>query len=285
MENNKIYDTIVVGYGPAGISCAIYLKRFNRNVLVIGKDYGTLSGDTYIDNYYGITHIKGSELIDKGIEQAKELGIEVIKDEVLAINQGLEFNVECKDHIYKAKTIFLATGKTRSKVKIENIDIYDGKGISYCAICDGFLYRGKKLGIIGSGVYMKKELETLTRFSKDITVFTNGEDVNLENYNIVKEPIVSFYGDKKLKGLKTVNSEYELDGVFIAVGSASTLSFAKHIGLIINEKNNLEVENYQTNIEGIFAGGDAIGGLLQIVKATSDGAHAAFEINKYLKNN
>lgn len=284
MGNNKIYDAIVVGFGPAGISCAIYLKRFNRDVLVIGKDYGALENDSYIDNYYGINHIKGSDLIDKGILQAKELGIEVIKDEVLEINQGLEFSVECKDHIYKSKTIFLATGKTRSRVKIENIDIYEGKGISYCAICDGFIYRGKKIGIIGSGEYMKKELETLSRFSKDITVFTNGEKTDVENYPVINEEILSFFGDKKLKGLKTINSEYELDGVFIAVGSANTLSFAKHIGLIIDEKNNLEVDNYQTNIEGIFAGGDAIGGLLQIVKAASDGAHAALEINKYLKN-
>lgn len=280
----KIYDAIVIGYGPAGISCAIYLKRFNWNVLVVGKDNGALDKTSYIDNYYGLSHISGKQLIASGIKQAQDLGIEVVTDEVLQINNLDKFKVECKQHIYVGKAIFLATGKSRTNINIKNIKEFEGKGISYCAICDGFLYRGKKIGIIGSGEYMKKELETLTRFTKDITVFSNGDDIQLDDYNVVTEQILTFYGDKKLKGLTTTIKDYELDGVFIAIGSANTLSFAKHIGLIIDEKDNLVVDKYQTNIEGIFSGGDAIGGLLQVVKAANDGAFASMEINKYLKN-
>lgn len=282
---NKIYDTIIIGNGPAGISCAIYLKRFNRDVLVIGKDSGALEVNSYIDNYYGVSHIKGQDLIEAGINQAKDLGIMVVKDEVLEINLGLNFKVECKKNIYEAKTVFLATGKTRIKLDVKNLKEFDGKGISYCAICDGFIYRDKRLGIIGSGDYMKKELETLKRFSQDITIFTNGETLSLDGFKIVTEPIKEFFGDKKLKGIITNENIYELDGVFIAVGSASTISFAKHIGILTDEKGNILVENYKTNIDGIFSGGDAIGGLLQIVKAANDGAQAAFEINKFLKNN
>ena len=282
---NKIYDTIIIGNGPAGISCAIYLKRFNRDVLVIGKDSGALEVNSYIDNYYGVSHIMGQDLIEAGINQAKDLGIMVVKDEVLEINLGLNFKVECKKNIYEAKTVFLATGKTRIKLDVKNLKEFDGKGISYCAICDGFIYRGKRLGIIGSGDYMKKELETLKRFSQDITIFTNGETLSLDGFKIVTEPIKEFFGDKKLKGIITNENIYELDGVFIAVGSASTISFAKHIGILTDEKGNILVENYKTNIDGIFSGGDAIGGLLQIVKAANDGAQAAFEINKFLKNN
>ena len=282
---NKIYDTIIIGNGPAGISCAIYLKRFNRDVLVIGKDLGALEVNSYIDNYYGVSHIKGQDLIEAGINQAKDLGIMVVKDEVLEINLGLNFKVECKKNIYEAKTVFLATGKTRIKLDVKNLKEFDGKGISYCAICDGFIYRGKRLGIIGSGDYMKKELETLKRFSQDITIFTNGETLSLDGFKIVTEPIKEFFGDKKLKGIITNENIYELDGVFIAVGSASTISFAKHIGILTDEKGNILVENYKTNIDGIFSGGDAIGGLLQIVKAANDGVQAAFEINKFLKNN
>lgn len=282
---NKIYDTIVIGNGPAGISCAIYLKRFNREVLVIGKDAGALEVDSYIDNYYGIPHIKGKDLISAGINQAKDLGIEVIKDEVLEVHLGEPFKVECKENIYISKTIFLATGKSRTKLNIKNIKEFDGKGISYCAICDGFIYRGKRLGIIGAGDYMKKELETLKRFTQDITVFTNGIDISIEGFNVVTEKIDGFYGDKKLKGIKTVNKEYNLDGVFIAIGSANTLSFAKHIGIVTDDNGNILVENYKTNIDGIYSGGDAIGGLLQVVKSASDGAEAALEINKFLKKN
>lgn len=281
---NKIYDTIVIGHGPAGISNAIYLKRFNRDVLVIGKDYGALESDTYIDNYYGIKHIKGKDLIDAGIDQAKELGVDVVIDEVLEISMGLDFTVTTKKDTYHAKTIFLATGKTRSKLNIPGLKQYEGKGISYCAICDGFIYRGKKLGIVGSGDFMKKELETLSRFTKDITIFTNGEKVEVEGYNIVTDKLQSFYGEAKLKGVKTATNSYDLDGMFIAVGSASTMSFAKHIGLLTDEHNNIMVENYKTNIDGIYSGGDAIGGVAQVVKSASDGALAAMEMNNYLKD-
>lgn len=281
---SKIFDTIVIGIGPAGISAAIYLKRFSKEVLVLGKDFGALEVNSYIDNYYGIEHIKGSDLINKGINQAKNLEIEVLKEEVLEVNLGEIFSVITKNNIYKAKTIFLATGKSRTKLNIEGLNQYEGLGVSYCAICDGFIYRGKKLGIVGSSDYMLKELETLKRFTSDITIFTNGKSFKKEGFNIVEEKLESFYGDKKLKGIKTVNNTYDLDGVFIAEGSANTLSFAKHMGLILDEKNNIMVENFMTNIEGIFAGGDAIGGLQQIVKAASDGALAAFEINKFLKD-
>ena len=281
---NKIYDTIVIGHGPAGISNAIYLKRFNRDVLVIGKDYGALESDTYIDNYYGIKHIKGKDLIDSGIEQAKDLGVNVITDEVLEISMGLDFTVTTKKDVYHAKSIFLATGKTRAKLTIPGLKQFEGKGISYCAICDGFIYRGKKLGIIGSGDFMKKELETLSRFTKDIVIFTNGEDVDIDGYTVVKDKLTSFYGETRLQGVKTLNNSYELDGIFIAVGSASTMSFAKHIGLLTDEKNNIMVENFKTNIDGIYSGGDAIGGVAQVVKSASDGALAALEINNYLKS-
>ena len=280
---NKIYDTIVIGYGPAGITNAIYLKRFNRDVLVIGKDYGALESDTYIDNYYGVPHIKGKDLIDNGIKQARELGVDVITDEVLEVTMGLDYSVTTKKDIYHAKTIFLATGKTRAKLLVPGLKKYEGKGVSYCAICDGFIYRGKKLGIVGSGEFMKKELETLSRFTKDITVFTNGVELSLEGYNVVTDKIIEFYGEDRLKGIKTQSSSYDVDGVFIAVGSASTMSFAKHIGLLTDEQNNLIVENYKTNLDGIYSGGDAIGGVAQVVKSASDGALAAIEMNKYLK--
>ena len=281
-----MYDTIVIGNGPAGISGAIYLKRFNYNVLVIGKDLGALEGDHYIDNYYGLKHIKGSDLINSGIEQARDLGIDVLKDEVVAIEYGANgFVVKTINSSYETKTVFLTAGKPRTKLLIGSLKEYEGKGISYCAICDGFFFRNKKIGIVGNSYYMKNELEVLKKFSNDITVFTNGLDTDVLDTKVVKDKLVTFTGDEnKLTGLDTLNAHYDLDACFIAIGSANATSFAKHLGLQIDEKDNIVVNNFMTNIPGIFAGGDIIGGLAQVSKAVCDGALASLEIKKYLSN-
>lgn len=278
-----MFDCIVIGNGPAGISCAIYLKRFNRNVLVIGKDNGVLNSNNLIENYYGIESINGADLINNGLNQAKRLGIEVIKEEVIGIEKLLDFSVRTSNNIYNAKCVFLACGKPRNSLNISGLAKFSGKGISYCAICDGFLYRNKNIGIIGSGEFMKSEVEVLKRFTKNITIFTNGEDV-LGIENVINDEIIEFYGNDKLEGIKTKTNTYELDACFIAVGSATGASFAAHMGIITDEHDNIIVNEYQTNIDGLFAGGDVIGGVMQVIKAGSDGAIAAIEINKYLKN-
>ncbi len=279
---NKIYDCIIIGKGPSGISAAIYLKRFNLDVLVIGKDNGSLMANTPIENYYGIDCILGNDLIEKGILQAKKLNIEVLKDEVISIELGNTFNVVTPNHKYRGKTIYLGCGKLRNKLKINRIDEFIGKGISYCAICDGFIYRKKRIGIIGEGDYMKSELEILKRFSKDITIFTNGKMVEMEG-TVVTDKITGFFGGNKLEGLTTKDNTYNLDACFIANGSANGVSFAAHLGILLDENQEIIVSDYMTNIEGIFAGGDIIKGVKQIAKAVSDGACAAIEINEYLK--
>ena len=279
-----MYDTIIIGNGPAGITAAIYLKRFNYNPLVIGKDLGALEASGYIDNFYAVPHIKGSDLILKGIEQAKSFGIDVITDEVVSIEYGANgYIVKALNETFEAKTVLLATGKSRSRVFAKNVKEYEGKGISYCAICDGFFYRGKKLGIVGNSHFMENELEVLKKFTNDITIFTNGLDTNVTEFKVVKDKIVSFSGTNDvLTGIDCENAHYDLDGVFIAIGSANAFSFAKHLGLVMDEGQNIVVNDYQTNIPGIFAAGDIIGGLAQVAKAVGDGANVAMSIKKYL---
>ena len=278
-----MFDCIVVGNGPAGISCAIYLKRFGFNVLVIGMDEGTLKINTTIENYYGIGSIKSVDLINNGILQAKSLGIDVLKEEVINIELGSEFKVITNIGEYCAKTIFLGTGKVRKKLSIKGLKEFEGKGISYCAVCDGFIYRKKRIALIGSGEYMKAELDVLKRFTKDLLVFTNGLDTNITDIEVIKDEIVEFTGDGVLKSIITNNNSYEVDAAFIAVGSQDTLSLAKHLGLIVDEKGDLIVTNSHTNISGIFAGGDCTQGVKQIVKAAADGCIAAYEIKEYLR--
>jgi thioredoxin reductase (NADPH) len=280
-----MYDTIIIGNGPAGISAAIYLKRFNFNPLVIGKDLGSLGYTSYIDNYYGFDHIKGTDLILKGIEQAKNLGIDVVNDEVIAIEYGTNcYIVKTKGNTYEGTSVFLATGKARNKLNVKNLQAFEGKGVSYCAICDGFFYRNKRLGIVGSGDFMKNELDTLKKFTKDIIIFTNGETTDQEGFTVVNDKIVSLYGEDDLSGVETEHGKYDLDGLFIAYGTANAVSFAKHLGLVLDSQNNIVVKDFQTNIPGIFAGGDVIGGLLQVSKAVGDGANASIEIKKYIQS-
>lgn len=266
-----MYDCIIIGKGPAGISCAIYLKRFNKNVLVIGKDYGSLGRAKTIDNYYGFNSISGLELAKKGEEQAKKLGIEVIDDEVLEIDN---LTVKTKTNEYNAKSIFLATGKS-NRVNIKGID---SVVVSYCAICDGFFYRKKKIALIGSGEYMNHEYEVLKNFTQDITIFSNGVDLD----NAINGVIEEIYEKDNKKCIKVKGIEYDFDGIFVA-SSNDSLAIAKHLGLLMDDNNKFTVNNYKTNIDGIFAGGDAIDGLDQVSTSVSDGAKAAIEINKFLK--
>lgn len=267
-----MYDCIIIGKGPAGISCAIYLKRFNKNVLVIGKDYGSLGRAKVIENYYGFNSISGLDLAKKGEEQAKNLGIEVITDEVLEI-MGL--TVITKNNSYETKSIFLSTGKANKS----NINIADEALVSYCATCDGFFYRKKKLALIGNGDFMLHELDVLKNFTTDITVFSNSED---EIKDSINGKITKIYEKDGKKCILVNGTDYLFDGIFIA-SSNDSLAISKHLGLITNDSNKFEVENFKTNIDGIFAGGDAIDGLDQVSTAVSDGAKAAVEINKYLK--
>ncbi len=279
---------IIIGYGPAGVTAAIYLKRTGIDPLVIGKDLGALDGYTdLVENYYGFSEpIEGHKLIQKGVDQAKKLGIEVITDSVISLNQNeAGFVVTTQKNTYEAEAVLLATGKTRQTLNIPGFLKFRGKGISMCATCDGYFYRRKKLAIVGCGAYMQHELEYLNRISNDITVFTHGNQLPSKVENpVVLDQILSFKGDEKISHIVTDKGEYPVDGVFIALGVPSSIDFASQLGVIV-EKNNIAVdEDYQTNIEGLFAAGDIIGGRLQISKSVYDGMQAADSIYMYLKN-
>jgi thioredoxin reductase (NADPH) len=281
-------DAIVIGKGPAGISAAIYLKRAGIDVLVIGKGYGALENSDKIENYYGFEEpISGKELIEKGIKQAENLGIEVITDEVVSIEKYENFIVKTLDKSFEAKTVLLATGKSRVKIDIKGFEKFKGKGISFCAVCDGFFYRNKKVAVIGNGKYAANELSELMNFTKDIILFTNGQDLTTDNFpddiEIVYDKISEIYGDDKIKGLIAGNTNFDVDGIFVALGTASASDFAMKMGVFTEKDSIIVDEDFMTNVEGFYAAGDAIGGFLQIAKAVSDGAHASKGMIKYIK--
>ncbi|MFA5467159.1 MAG: NAD(P)/FAD-dependent oxidoreductase [Candidatus Izemoplasmatales bacterium] len=279
-------DVIVIGGGPAGVSAAIYLKRFKLDVAIVMKDQGTLANTDHIENYYGIVEpITGSDLFALGIAQAKRLEIPVLVEEVLNIDAFDGFKVKTNQSEHEAKAVLLATGMNKAGLKVKGFQEYIGKGISYCAVCDGFLYRNKRIGIVGTGDFMFEELEVLENFTKDIVIFTNGESLGKEvtKHKTITEKIKALKGDDVLKVVETIDGDHEVDVLFVAMGTASAADFALRMGAFTENNSIVVDENFMTNIPGLFAGGDCIGGLRQIAKAVDDGAKAAIAINKHLK--
>lgn len=284
-------DVIIIGKGPAGISCAIYLKRANLNPLVLGYSYGCLEKDTIIENYYGFSKITGKELVQRGIDHAKSFNIEVESEEVIKIIDNFDsFTVITKNNSYDAKVVVIATGKKRLDLKIKNYQNFLGKGISFCATCDGFFFRNKKIGVVGNGSYALSELEELENFSKELTLFTNDDIIienNLrENINIINSKIEKVDGIDKLQSITlTDGRKIDIDALFIALGVSSGADFARHLGVVIDDTTqSIKVDhNYMTSINGIFAIGDCIGGTYQVAKAVSDGCIASKSIIKYIK--
>ena len=286
-----MYDCIIIGKGPAGISGAIYISRSNLKVLVIGKDDTALKKAHLIENYYGFENpITGEELFEIGIKQAEKQNIEIKNDEVIDIKWNDNFFTDITVNAeYEAKTILLATGKSRNSANINGLKEFEGRGISYCAICDGFFYKNKKIAVIGSGEYALHEAEILKNISDDVTIFTNGRELpqnrSIEVTDYIEGKIDAIKGKEKAsKIVLEDNTEYKVDGIFIAEGTASSVDFAKKLGIFL-DNNNIKVdENMQTNIPGIYAAGDCTGGLLQISKAVYDGAKSGLSIAKKVKN-
>ena len=177
-----VYDVIVIGKGPAGISGAIYSTRANLKTLVLGKLDSMLLKADKIENYYGFENpIGGRELLETGLKQAERLGAEIVEEEVVNIEKTENFNIITVDGQYEAKTVLLATGAPVVRVPIKNLDKYEGAGVSYCTTCDGFFYRNKKVGVLGYNDFAIHEAADLLNFTQDITLFTNEMELNVSD--------------------------------------------------------------------------------------------------------
>ena len=283
----KKYDAIVIGAGPAGISASIYIKRANKNVLVLYSGESELEKAEKIDNYYGFVNgISGRKLYENGILQAKNLGIDVLEKEVVDIEilENFEYIVKSSNEAFVAKVIIIATGNKKIIPNIVGVKEFEGKGISFCAICDGFFYKGKKVAVIGDGNFAVSEAQDLENITNDIVVLTNGRDVRLGNeFEVDTREIKEIGGNEKVEFIEFEDGKkINVDGIFIAQGVAGGINFAKKLGIITKEDNIVVNENLETNIKGIFACGNLTGGLFQVSKAVYEGAKAGLEAVKYL---
>lgn len=283
-----MYDVIIIGAGPAGVSAAVYAKRGALNVLVIAKDTGTLEKAKKIENYYGFKSITGEELYRNGLEQLKHLNIELVKDEVVQLNYTNKFEVTTVNNVFESKYVVLATGVSRNVPNIRGIKESEGKGVSYCAICDAFFYRNKNVAVLGSGNYAIHEAEILKPVAKSVTLLTNNEklvenrDIDL-NVNEKKIREVRGY-DKVDEVVFDDDTKEKVNGIFVAIGTASTNDLARKIGARVENNNIVVNENLETNVPGLYACGDCTGGILQISKATYEGTKVGLEIINKIKN-
>ena len=285
-----MYDVIVIGSGPAGISASIYLKRAQKNVCIITDGNSALKKAKKIENYYGVEPISGEELYSIGLKQAKKLGIPIEEDEVTNISLDRNFVVRTVNSEYEAKYVVIATGTNRTAPKVKGLKEFEGKGISYCAICDGFFYKDKDVAVVGNGNYAIHEAETLKLVAKSVTILKKKkkmiENRDTSDFEVDETPIREFRGNNVINEVEFENNNTKkVDGVFIAIGTASSVDLARKIGAVIKGNNIVTNENMQTTVRKLYACGDCTGGLLQVNKAVYEGAIAALDIIKDLNIN
>lgn len=281
-----MYDVIIIGAGPAGVSAGLYAKRANKNVLILYYGTSNLEKATDIDNYYGFEKgISGKELYNNGIKQAENLKIDVRKEEVLNIEKiNNDFIIKTTENEYNSKTVIIATGNKKLRPNIKGISEFEGKGISYCAICDAFFYRNKNVAVIGNGKFAVNEATELSHVASKVTILTNGLKKPECEFEVNTKTISAIKGENRVTEVEFEDrSIMPIDGVFIALGEAGASDFAKTLG-IMQEGDNIKTnEKMETNVPGIYACGNITGGLLQVCKAVYEGAEAGLSAVNYVR--
>lgn len=299
------YDVVIIGAGPAGIAAAIYASRGNLNVAIIEKEMpgGQVNKTSIVENYPGYTKISGPELVEKFYAQLNSLDVKQIFSEVTDIKTNNDEDKEIllkNGKTIKTKSIILAMGRKPKKMTSEHYDGLEGKGISYCSLCDGNLYKGQDVSIVGSGNSALEEALYLSKICKTVTILCRSEKLKgdsvlidrLENTKNIKiiynTSIEDFNGEDGILHSLTLNengktTKLETKACFIFIGYEPATEFLKKLD-ILDEAGYINVDNeYRTNIKGIYAAGDVVKKeAFQIVTSVSDGALAAVSAIKDL---
>jgi len=300
VDFEKTYDLIVLGGGPTAIGCAIYAARFALNVLIVGKTFGGLIATTHlVENYPGIASTSGQGLMDMFKEHMNSLSIPYISDEIRSIEKTDDhFILHSFFQKFKAYTVCIATGSERKKLGVPGEEEFAGRGVSYCATCDGPFYKDKVVIVVGGSDSAAKEALFLSQNVKKVYIVYRGEEIRAEPINkkrvyendkieiIYKTNIVEIKGDTSVKSVIFDNGkEFDIDGVFIEVGSIPNSDLAKRISVKTNEKDEIIINRKsETNIPGIFAAGDvADAPFKQAITGVAEGVVAAFSAFDYVK--
>lgn len=280
---------LIVGGGPAGLSAAIYAARAGIQTTVLYKDGGALDKTDKIENYFGFADvISGPELLARGRAQATRLGAQLTQAEVTGVEYAEKgFSVKTTAGSYAADAVILATGAPRATPRIAGVRELEGRGVSYCAICDAFFYRGKAVAVLGEGEYALEEARTLLPVVGSVTLLTDGApapDGLPEGLRVDERPVTAIEGEDKVARVAFQSGDpLAVDGVFIAYGTAGSSDFARKLGAQLDGNKIQAGEGGATAVPGLFAAGDCTGGLLQVAKAVSDGAQAAMSAIKFVR--
>lgn len=300
-----IYDTIIIGAGPAGLAAALYAARAELKTLLIDKQGpgGQAATTHLVENYPGVQSITGPDLASNMFAQVMELGVELVVEEI----QNISLDGKIKEIVtdggeYKGKTVIIATGVEPRKLGVAGEMTFRGRGVSYCATCDGAFYKGKKVAVIGGGDSAVEEGNFLTRFVDKLYIIHRRSELratkviqkrafdNPKIEFILNSVVKEIKGDKKVEEILIENVEtgektnLKVDGVFVYVGNNPNTEFLKgqinvdELGYIITN------EDMETNVPGVYAAGDVrVKSLRQIVTAAADGAIAAVKAEKYIE--
>lgn len=301
-----MYDLIIIGAGPAGLTSTIYALRSNLNTLIIESDNpgGKLTKTFKIENYPGFKEINGYELANDFIEHVKKFNADIYNGQVNKINKkdGYFDVVLDGDKTYQAKAAIVASGTKERELDLENAKEYTGRGISYCAVCDGFFYRKKDVVVIGGGNSALEEALYLSSIVNKVTIIIRRDEfraekgvvqevLNKDNIEIIKNvaPYKLQIENDRITGLiikdvnNNVTTKINCVGIFPYIGASPNTSFLDNN--LLDDKGYLIVDkDMSTKIKGIYGAGDVTNkDLRQIVTATNDGAIAANSVIKYLK--
>jgi thioredoxin reductase (NADPH) len=306
MTEEKIYDVVIIGAGPAGMTAAVYTSRGNLSTLMIerGIPGGQMANTEEVENYPGFEHILGPELSTKMFDHAKKFGAEYAYGDVQEIIDGEAFKtIKAGGKEYKARTIILTTGAEYKKMGIPGETELGGRGVSYCAVCDGAFFRNKELVVVGGGDSAVEEGVYLTRFASKVTIVHRREELRaqkiLQDRAFANEKI-DFIWNHTVKSINDENGkvgsvtlastvddteqEFKANGVFIYIGMLPLTKPFANLGILNENGYILTNEQMETKIPGIFAAGDVREKTLrQIVTATGDGSIAAQAAQHYIE--
>ena len=297
------YDVGIIGSGPAGLSAAIYAKRANLSAVVIEKEYegtGQIAESGQVDNYLGLPGISGYDLGEQFREHAVKLGVSFLEQEVTEIKKedSAVFTIIFEDgSSVETKTVIYAAGATPRRANIPGEQEYSGKGVSYCAICDGSFYRGKKVAVLGGGDTALDDAVYLADLAEQVYVIHRRKEFRgaattveklrkKENVTFVLEhQVKEITGAEKVNGVVLEDgTAIAVDGVFVAYGSVPQTNLVKELVTLDAAGYVKAEETGETSLAGLYVAGDArTKKLRQVVTAVSDGANAATAVVKYLK--
>ena len=287
----QIYDVIIIGGGPAGVTAALYTARSGISTALVHSGESALHRAERIQNYYGTGEISGVALYEVGIEQAKSVGATVIAAQATFVEFDTKvFTVKTTAGDYFAHRLVIATCAQRKRADIQGLNELEGKGVSYCAVCDAFFYRKKRAGVIGAGEFAEHEYRELENVAGETYLLTDGSEPSFtvpnERLNSTRIARV-LERDGRVCGVEFEDgTSLELDGVFVALGVMGSMSIAKTLGVITDKAGAIKKDaSGRTNVAGLDAAGDCTAGIKQIGKAVCDGMTVAMSVIQDLREN